>query len=162
MSYMKLIYERLYDSLYFMAFKALLIDDTSWVRISEQYVMKVRLLSDAVASNPELAIMIVNQYGHGVYEHCVSVSKINVVKGLSALIPIMKNCSRSQKATYILDNDLTVNDKPYHLCYLPIHNKPVNKQLLDRVVILGTNAKKELIDMVKSEHLEQIKQTVLK
>ena len=143
--------EKFYDNLYFIGLKSLLIDNVTWLKINEKYSIKVKLLSDGNSEIPQFAIMIINNFGKDIYEHRICISKLNDINGMSAIFPIMKRCSLREKTDYIFKNDLTNNEKPYSMCYVPVHLKPLTKSLFDSIKKLYDDCSDDLADKLKED-----------
>lgn len=125
--------EEFYNYLYFIGFKTLLIDNKLWIKISDKYSVKVKLLTNMNTEIPNVTIMVINDNGLNVYEHSISVSKLSEIKGETALGPIIRRCSTKEKLEYINKKDSIDNNKPYNMCYVPINISPISREIFQVV-----------------------------
>lgn len=143
--------EEFYNYLYFIGFKILLVDNKTWVKISNKYSVKVKLLTDMNTELPSLTIMVVDDNGLNVYEHSISVSKFSEIRGETALGPIIRKCSNQEKLEYINKKDSINDNKPYNMCYMPINISPISREVFQVVQNFYLYSLRDLNIKVKAE-----------
>ena len=143
--------EEFYNYLYFIGFKILLVDNKTWVKISNKYSVKVKLLADMNTEVPSLTIMVVDDNGLNVYEHSISVLKLSEIRGETALGRIIRKCSNQEKLEYINKKDSINDNKPYSMCYMPINISPISREVFQVVQNFYLYSLRDLNIKVKAE-----------